>query len=232
MNSIARNRVSFFMLLVSLLASEAFAQQVLNLNFGNNTDPITPALADLGPLSSPGGTFWNKVNVDGNGRLDTFQSLFDEFGNPIAAFVSDFGSPSWQSVTFPGFAPNADGVEAISNSQVIIKGSRPGNEIAIFFTTQSAGGFADGLGSSIIVEPIFSFGNGAFPFSFDSYSNPPSVPTDFGDPTTLGHVINLFPGSTIAAMQVRGEFFFVPEPGGCSLLLISLAVFGGATRCW
>lgn len=231
-------------------AQQALAPlQTLNFDFGAGTT----YLGDEGPLSSAGGTYWNKVSADPLNNSFGFDAVDvrDEFGQPTDGLLFSAGAidAEWVDTftTLPSSPapPRDDGIRIQRNSQfsenptVTIGRVQQFEEMVIYVTSpqalsgESAGGFTFGWFDSMVTvpfEPIHSPFN-AFPGITTSVVN--SDYLRFTTDPPLGGGLGEAPTITLAitdsqavlhAIQIRGRFKGLPEPSGATLL----AILGGS----
>lgn len=230
------------------ITSHAQIVQTLNLDFGNGSVYI----GDDGVFSSPGGTHWNKVNIDSNGIVPLY-SFHDEFNQPFIPnnnylFTEVYGEAFFfssisQANTSIGTGPLSDGV-TISNGNglfhvlglAVREFSRLAPvDVVVYFNNPDAPnsstsqlGFAEGFWNFSGMTVSANNPTGAFPGVAGAdhlqFNNVPLIFTTLGTPPTMGIGVYLPPGATahIAAMQIRGHFGNLPEPS--SIALVSVLV--------
>ena len=252
MSSQTTHRWVFTFFAIFCLGANAGAQErVLNLDFGNGGQFV----GDNGVLSTPGGTFWNEIQLQerdpsiGDILLGPAE-LLDEFGQSFG-----IGTPPLAGLALPEVAGGFRGQQATAVSTV---GAGPLNDS---IRTGEVGGFTD----TLLIREISG------PFDIVIYFNEPSsVQLNFNDPSLTGSVtspVGFFPGiennnflrfddvepvpttigipllpgvfvgvsdelstASIAAIQIRGEFTFTPEPSTATMVSISLLSLVGRRR--
>lgn len=250
-----------FLLTVIFFASvcaESLADQIrtLNLDFGNGEQYV----GDDGILSSPGGTFWNKISVNGNAfDFDNF-TLRDEFGN---RFPFRDGDDNYPEVTGVGVAawvapdssyqgPMSDGIviEKPSNepSELLIRQFSKDTpiEVVVYFSDSSTVDVAGGF-RRIPRDPTNDFGSLNFPGvpgqGYAYFQGIDAETTTLGFPelpgihivvpegSTSGPLFRGFDSATITAMQVRGVFNQIPEPSSLAITGLAGLSLLGCRRC-
>lgn len=202
----------------------------LNFDFGSESEYS----GDDGILSSAGGTHWNHVS-----KQQLFQGFFggdvfvDEFGASSLGGVFSFlffedlvetSSPSFAGPRSDGFALSQQSVAAtITFARV-----RQFEEMVVYFTGPLEGGFGSDAFSGFVSDPFNDvLGNQTTTFpgqenrDYIRIIDAPRLGGGLGEAPTLTIVL-ANPETTISAIQIRGEFAFVPEPSSGVILLLSL----------
>ena len=227
---IKKTRAAVF-LLVSILLSygqcRAFEIVTLNFDFGSESEYS----GDDGILSSAGGTHWNHVSLQ---QLQLFfDNAVDEFGAPSVGGVFTFeldglvetSSPSLGGPRSDGFAP----VRQFDLATISFARVRRLEEMVIYFTGPLEGGFASVASAPFVSDPfndVLGFQTTTFPGQ-ENVDYIRIVDTPILDFSGLGEaptftIVLTNPETTISAIQLRGEFATIPEPGSSVILLLSL----------
>ena len=254
MSSQTTHRWVFTFFAIFCLGANAGAQErVLNLDFGNGGQFV----GDNGVLSTPGGTFWNEIQLQerdpsiGDILLGPAE-LLDEFGQSFG-----IGTPPLAGLALPELSGGIGGLQATAVSTV---GAGPLNDsirigedrfasilsireisgpfdIVIYFNEPSSvqintpvGGVPSLTGS--VTSPV-GFFPGIENNNFLRFDDVEPRITTLGNPFLPGVFVGVsdeLSTASIAAIQIRGEFTFTPEPSTATMVSISLLSLVGRRR--